>query len=45
MDSAICRYGSTVAWAVEIRHGGSISNLLDFRDFNARSFKSLQGGT
>ena len=48
LDSAICRYGSTVAWSVEIRHGGSISNRFGFRDFglydfNARSFKALQG--
>jgi len=45
LDSTICRYGITVAWSVEIRHGGSISNLLDFCDFDARSFKALQGGT
>jgi hypothetical protein len=45
LDSTICRYGSTVAWPVEIRHGRSISNLLGFRDFNLRSFKVLQRGT
>ena len=48
-DSAICRYGSTVARPVEIRDCGSIRNRFGFRDlgfydFTARSFKALQRG-